>query len=143
MLSRADIQTQLNQPFAHHHHACCSDCLALSQPPAAGGHEAAASSRHGGIGAENLEGYVGVISADKWSHVSMISNARMERRPVWYDVGAGGEAGLIADRGREEPFKSNKHLVQTKKKKRAGAGCFHSHGSAKTLKSHGDSWLTD
>lgn len=126
MLSCADIQTQLNQPFTHH--ACCSDCLALSQPPAA------ASSRHVGIGAENLEGYVGVISADKWSHASMISNARMERRPVWYDVG--GEAGLIADRGREEPFKSNKHLVQTK---RAGAGCSHSHGSAKKFKSHGDS----
>lgn len=66
----------------------------------------------------------------------MISNARMEQRPVWYDVG--GEAGLIADRGREKPFKSNKHLVQTKK---AGAGCFPSHGSAraKKFKSHGDS----
>lgn len=51
----------------------------------------------------------------------MISNAWMEQWPLWYDGGGGGEVSLIADRGRVEPLKSNKHLVQTK---RAEAGFF-------------------
>lgn len=57
---------------------------------------------------------------DEWSHASMISNAQMEQWPVWYDGGK-REVGLIADRRRVKPLKSNKYLVE----KRAEAGfCF-------------------
>lgn len=44
----------------------------------------------------------------------MISNAWMEQWLVWYDGGK-REVSLIADRGRVEPLKSNKHLVKTKR----------------------------